>query len=148
MAYMNMQIYSWRHSKESKRIDQGFSLHFLSDHCAMSQDVLLLLEAGFTDPTYPGERFICPDGAPIEGLLASDPARAAVLEVHRLPFPKPRQVVVAALYADHQSLPVLILGDALPLPEDVLTLSGKHFVTDTRRILDLLAQRHGFPKVH
>src|SRR5450830_84866 len=45
MAYMNMQIYSWRHSKESKRIDQGFSLHFLSDHCAMSQDVLLLLEA-------------------------------------------------------------------------------------------------------
>ena len=114
----------------------------------MSHDVLLLLEPGFTDHQYPGERFICPDGAPIEGLLASDPAKAAALEVHRLPFPKPRQVVVAALDAEHQSLPVLILGDALPLPADVQSLNGKHFVTDTRRILDLLAQRHGFPKVH
>ena len=56
--------------------------------------------------------------------------------------------MVAALDAEHQSLPVLILGDALPLPADVQSLNGKHFVTDTRRILDLLAQRHGFPKVH
>ena len=102
----------------------------------MSRDVLLLLEPGFTDPKYPEERFICPDGAPIEGLLASDPARAARLEVQRLPFARPRQVVVDALDAEHQSLPVLI------------SLGGKHFVTDTRRILDLLAQRHGFPKVH
>lgn len=114
----------------------------------MSHDILLLLESGFTDPNHPGERFICPDGAPIEGLLGSDPARAAALEIHRLPFPKPRQFVVDALDADHQSLPVLILGDTLPLPPDVQTLGNKHFVTDTRRILDLLAQRHGFPKIH
>ncbi len=114
----------------------------------MSRDVLLLLEAGFADPAYPGQRFICPDGAPIEGLLAGDSVSAARLDIQRLPFPKPRQVVIDALDAAHQSLPVLILGDEQPLPADVQTLGSKHFVTDTRRILDLLAQRHGFPQVH
>lgn len=114
----------------------------------MSRDLLLLLEAGFADPQHPGERFICPDGAPIEGLLAGQPDRAASLDIQRLPFAKPRQVVVAALDAAHQSLPVLILGDEHPLPDDVQQLGDKHFVTDTRRILDLLAERHGFFKVH
>ncbi|PMS22090.1 hypothetical protein C0Z18_06115 [Trinickia dabaoshanensis] len=32
----------------------------------MTRDVLLLLEPGFTDPAYLGERFICPHAAPIE----------------------------------------------------------------------------------
>lgn len=114
----------------------------------MSRDLLLLLEPGFTDPKYPGERFICPDGAPIEGLLAGDPGKVGALDIRRLPFAKPRQVVVEALDADHQSLPVLILGDEHPVPADVQRLGGKHFVTDTRRILDLLAERHGFFKVH
>src|ERR1700729_444956 len=63
----------------------------------VSQDLLLLLEPGFTDPKYPGERFICPDGAPIEGLLASDPSKTTRLDVHRLPFARPREAVVAAL---------------------------------------------------
>ena len=114
----------------------------------MSQDLLLLLEPGFTDPTYLGERFICPDGAPIEGLLASDPSKTSRLDIHRLPFARPREAVVAALDEDHQSLPVLILGDEHPLPADAQTLGDRRFVTDTRRILDLLAERHGFPKVH
>ena len=114
----------------------------------MSRDLLLLLEPGFTDPKHPGERFICPDGAPIEGLLASDPSKTSRLDIHRLPFARPREAVVAALDADHQSLPVLILGDEHPVPAGAQKLGDKHFVTDTRRILDLLAERHGFPKVH
>lgn len=117
----------------------------------MSRDLLLLLEPGFTDPKYPGERFICPDGAPIEGLLAGDPDKVAALDIRRLPFARPRQVVVEALDADHQSLPVLILGDAHPLPantQHVQQLGDKYFVTDTSAILDLLAERHGFFKVH
>lgn len=114
----------------------------------MPRDLLILLEPNFTDPAHPGERFICPDGAPIEGLLAGDPARVAQLEVRRVAFPKPRADVVAALDAQHQSLPVLILGDQHPIPGDVQVLGEKRFVTDTRRILDLLAQRHGFARVH
>ncbi|SKC93137.1 Protein of unknown function [Burkholderia sp. YR290] len=114
----------------------------------MSRDLLLLLEPGFIDPRYPGERFICPDGAPIEGLLASDPARVAGLDVRRVPFERPRQAVVEALDEAHQGLPVLVLGDEQPAPADAQTLGERRFITDTRRILDLLAERHGFPKVH
>jgi hypothetical protein len=114
----------------------------------MSRDLLLLLEPGFTDPKHPGERFICPDGAPIEGLLASDPSKTATLDIRRLPFLRPREAAIAALDEDHQGLPVLVLGDEHPVPTDVRTLGSRHFVTDTRRILDLLAERHGFPKIH
>jgi hypothetical protein len=114
----------------------------------MSRDLLLLLEPGFTDPKHPGERFICPHGAPIEGLLASDPSKSASLDIQRLPFARPREVAIQALDADHQGLPVLILGDEHPTPADAQTLGEKRFVTDTNRILALLAERHGFPKVH
>ncbi|PLZ03917.1 hypothetical protein CY652_02785 [Burkholderia sp. WAC0059] len=114
----------------------------------MSRDLLLLLEPGFTDPRYPGERFICPDGAPIEGLLASDPSRVASLDVRRVPFERPRKTVIEALDEAHQGLPVLVLGDELPAPADAQTLGERRFVSDTRRILELLAERHGFPKVH
>lgn len=112
----------------------------------MRRDLLLLLEHGFTDPAHPGERFICPDGAPIEGLLAGDPQRARQLDIQRLPFP--RAQVLAQLGEQHQGLPVLILGDQQAAPDDAQTANGRRFVTDTRRILELLAQRHGFPRVH
>lgn len=114
----------------------------------MSRDLLLLLEPGFTDPAYPGERFVCPHGVPIEGLLASDPERAARLDVRRVPFARPRHDVIAALDEAHQGLPALVLGDEQPAPDDAKALGDKRFVTDTPRILALLAERHGFPKVH
>ncbi|MEM5452799.1 MULTISPECIES: DUF3088 domain-containing protein [Paraburkholderia] len=114
----------------------------------MSRDLLLLLQPGFTDPAHPGERFICPHGAPIEGLLASDPERVARIDVKRLPFARPRAVVIEVLDEAHQGLPVLVLGDEHAVPEDVQTVNGRHFVTDTNRILALLAERHGFPRVH
>jgi hypothetical protein len=114
----------------------------------MTRDLLLLLEPGFTDPARPGERFICPDGAPIEGLLAAEPERVARLDVKRLPFARPRSAVIDVLDEAHQGLPVLVLGDEHPVPEGVQTLDGRHFVTATNRILALLAERHGFPKVH
>ncbi|SMG00045.1 DUF3088 domain-containing protein [Burkholderia singularis] len=114
----------------------------------MSRDLLLLLEPGFTDPQYPGERFVCPGSAPIEGLLASDPPKQVRLDIRRLPFARPREAVIAALDADHQGLPVLVLGDEQPAPDDALTLGDKRFVNDPRRILELLAERHGFPKLH
>jgi hypothetical protein len=112
------------------------------------RDLLILLEPGFTDPKRPGEVFICPDGAPIEGLLASDPVRAARLDVRRVPFERPRRAAVEALSEDHQSLPLLVLGGEYPAPDDARTFGEKRFVTDTPRILALLAERHGFPKVH
>lgn len=114
----------------------------------MSKDLLLLLQPGFEDPAYPGERFICPDCNPIEGLLASDPQRVQRLKVKRLPFPRPRLAVIEALDDQHQGLPVLIFGDEQAPPADALQTGGKHFVSDSRRILELLAERHGFPRLH
>lgn len=114
----------------------------------MTRDLLLLLEPGFADPAFPGERFICPHCAPIEGLLASAPERVARLDVKRVPFARPRPAVIEALDEAHQGLPVLVLGDEHPLPDDAQTLKGRHYVNDAQRILALLAERHGFPKVH
>lgn len=113
-----------------------------------TRDLLLLLEPGFTDPPHPGNRFVCQHGVAIEGLLASEFERVVQLDVKRVPFLRPRHDVIAALDEAHQSLPVLVLGDEHPIPDDVQRLGDKHFVTDTNRILALLAERHGFPKVH
>jgi Protein of unknown function (DUF3088) len=112
----------------------------------MARDHLILLEAGFTDPTHPGETFICPDGNQVEGFLAVYPERAKNIDVDRVGFSKPRAIVTDLLGPDNQSLPVLILGgDA---PADAAHANGHAFVTDTRRILALLHERHGFPKLH
>lgn len=114
----------------------------------MSRDLLLLLEPGFADPAHPGERFVCPHGVAIEGLLASDPVRAVRLDVKRVPFVRPRRDVIAVLDDAHQGLPALVLGDEHPIPDDAQTLGDKRFVTDTTRILALLAEWYGFPKIH
>lgn len=115
----------------------------------MSRDQIFLLEPGFEDPKRPGEAFFCPYSNQIEGVLASHPKLASRVEVRRLPFPRPRHPVAELVGEDHQSLPVLILGDDLPAPSDASTAaSGLRFVNDTRRILDLLAERHEIPKPH
>ncbi|MDM0059060.1 DUF3088 domain-containing protein [Variovorax fucosicus] len=114
----------------------------------MSQDRLLLLQPGFADDKQPGERFVCPDCLPVEGLLAAAPELAARLQIERLPYARPRTALIAALDEAHQSLPVLILGDEQTAPADAQALGHTRFVTDTRRILSLLAERHGFPRVH
>jgi hypothetical protein len=114
----------------------------------MSRDRLLLLSPGFADPGHPGENFVCPDCLPIEGLLASAPELTARLDISHHPFARPRADVIAALDEAHQGLPVLILGDEQPAPSDALAIGSTRFVTDTRRILALLAERHGFFKVH
>ncbi|EPZ84650.1 PF11287 family protein [Burkholderia cenocepacia BC7] len=114
----------------------------------MSRDVLFLLEPGFADPKHPGQRFVCPHGLPIEGLLASAPDLAARLDVKRVGFERPRPAVIDALDDAHQGLPVLVLGRDRPAPDDAQTLGDVRFVTDARRILELLAERHGFPALH
>ncbi|MDN7559622.1 DUF3088 domain-containing protein [Burkholderia orbicola] len=114
----------------------------------MSRDVLFLLEPGFADPKHPDQRFVCPHGLPIEGLLASAPDLAARLDVKRVGFERPRPAVIDALDDAHQGLPVLVLGRDQPAPDDAQTLGDVRFVTDARRILELLAERHGFPTLH
>lgn len=114
----------------------------------MSRDRLFLIAPGFEDPAHPGRRFFCPDCNQVEGLLATNPGLADSIEVVRVPFPRPRAAVIALLGEANQSLPVLILGDGAPAPEDALVHGGLRFVTDTRRILELIAERHDVPAPH
>lgn len=114
----------------------------------MSRDRLLLLQPGFEDARHPGDRFVCPHCLGIEGLIAAAPSLATRLDIERLPFPRPRPVVIAALDEEHQSLPVLILGEEHPVPDDAKVLGATRFVNDPKRIMELLAERHGYPKVH
>jgi hypothetical protein len=112
----------------------------------MSRDKLFLISPGFSDPKHPGTLFVCPYCNAIEGLLASFPDLAAAIDVERVPFARPRQPVIDAVGGENQSLPVLLLaGDA---PSDASEANGIRFVSATSRILELLAERHGFPRLH
>ncbi|MCF1484005.1 hypothetical protein B7W85_24055 [Allorhizobium ampelinum] len=112
----------------------------------MAQDTLFLLSPGFEDAKYPGTRFVCPSCNQIEGLLRSFPDLAAKLTIHRVDFPRPRQQVIDVVGEEHQALPLLVFGENPP--EDATTYSDTHFIQDTKRILTLLAERHGFPQLH
>lgn len=114
----------------------------------MTRDRLILLLPGFADANQPGVVFVCPDCLPVEGLLLAAPHLQSRLEIERVSYPRPRPEVVNLLGEVNQSLPVLILGDELTAPEDAQSFQGRRFVNDTRRILKLLADRHGFPSVH
>ena len=114
----------------------------------MSRDKLFLIQPGFDDPKQPGQRFVCPYCNQIEGLLATFPELASRVDVARVPFLRPREAVIAALGEENQGLPVLVLGDEAEAPADAKTHGGARFVNDTKRILELLAERHGFPRLH
>ncbi|OWJ69110.1 DUF3088 domain-containing protein [Inquilinus limosus] len=114
----------------------------------MSRDRIFLIEPGFEDPKRPGERFVCPHCNAIEGLLAAFPDLAARLDVQRVPFPRPRLPVIAAVGEANQALPVLVLGDEAPPPADAAVYEGARFVVGSGRIIELLAERHGFPRLH
>lgn len=112
----------------------------------MAKDKLFLLKPGFADPDRPGAVFVCPYSNQVEGLLAAFPERAAGIDITRVDFPRPRSEVVALLGEGNQSLPALVFGD--DPPADALEHGGVRFISDTARILALLAERHGFPQVH
>ena len=114
----------------------------------MSGDRLFLLKPGFEDPAQPGYFFVCPHCNAIEGLLGSFPGLATQIEVHRLPFARPRSEIVELLGEQHQSLPVLVFDETNPVPNDVKIANGKRFIDSTDRILAYLADRYTFPRVH
>jgi hypothetical protein len=81
-------------------------------------------------------------------LLGSFPGLATQIEVHRLPFARPRTAIVELLGEQHQSLPVLVFDDSQPVPDDAGVANGRRFVDSSQRILRYLADRYAFPHVH
>jgi hypothetical protein len=66
--------------------------------------------------------------------------------VERVDFPRPRAAVIAAIGEVNQALPLLVFGDGPP--DDAKRHGDTAYVQDTNTILNLLAERHGFPKPH
>lgn len=112
------------------------------------RDELILLEPGFTDPAYPGERFYCWHCALLEGVLTSFPDLAAELDVVRIAWPRPRREVIARLGEAHQSLPVLILAPGATSAHQTGVHNGRAFIDDKDAILAALSERHSFPLPH
>jgi len=111
----------------------------------MSGDRLFLLKPGFEDPERSARFCVCSLRNAIEGLLASFPGLATQAEVHRLPFARPRSTLVAILGEQHQSLPVLVLDESRPVPENAEVSNGRRFIDSSERILRYLADRYSFP---
>ncbi len=111
----------------------------------MADDILYLIAPDFEVPGRDDGPFVCPFCNQIEGLLASFPQLALDIEVIRVPFQRPRAPVVALVGEDNQALPLLILGN--DPPADARNHGQVQFISDTDRILELLAIRHGFPRL-
>lgn len=112
------------------------------------RDRLYLLDPSFADPAYPDRTFYCRDCITIDGLLARFPTKATMLEVIRVPYPRPRAEVIAAVGEAHQNLPLLVLAPGA----DPALADGRHdgtyFVSDLKALLHALHIRHGFPEAH
>ncbi len=112
------------------------------------RDRLYLLDPSFADPAYPDRTFYCRDCITIDGLLARFPDKATMLEVIRIPYPRPREQVVAVVGEAHQNLPLLVLApNADPALADGRH-DGTYFVSDLKGLLHALHVRHGFPEAH
>lgn len=110
----------------------------------MAKDTLYLLSPGFEDQ---GGVWICHDCTAMEGYLGQFPHLLDAIEVVRLPFPRPRAVMVDLLGEDNQGLPRLVLGEAFEHPE-VQEAKGRRFVADSRPIMRYLAARYGSAPPH
>ncbi|WP_439373442.1 DUF3088 family protein [Bradyrhizobium sp. DASA03120] len=115
----------------------------------MPWDQLFLLERSFADPSLPGREFYCWQCLLLDGVLSAFPRRAAMLDVRRVAWAKPRTALIERLGQDHQSAPVLILEKGGgPAPENAKYANGLAYVDDPFAILHCLAVRHGFPALY
>lgn len=114
----------------------------------MPKDRLYLLNAPFGDPAYPGREFYCEHCILMEGVIATHPALAGRIEIHRIDWQRPRPELVGLLGSANQSCPVLILSDSGEGCDSVQSAGEVFFINDKDAILRALARRHGLPEAH
>lgn len=114
----------------------------------MNRDTLYLLQPGFDDPAYPGQKFYCEHCALMEGVLASFPELGKNLDIRHIAWPRPRQEVIALVGEENQSLPLFILTKGNRSVHQTGEYGGNAFVSDKEAILAVLSERHGFPNPH
>jgi len=116
----------------------------------MARDQLFLLKPDFRDDS--GGPWYCPSCATLEGVLGFYPRLRDLLDVQYLDFPRPRAAVIAAIGAENQGLPVLVIGsdgaDAALAGLDVRQANGRRFLQSPGDIGKYLARRHGTGAPH
>jgi hypothetical protein len=114
----------------------------------MTRDKLIILQTGFSNPAYPGQRFYCRHCMVMEGVLVTCPELQSRIDVERIAWTKPRAEVVALIGTENQSVPVLVLADDAPSGMETGSFDGRRFVAGKEAILKVLAARHGIPHPH
>jgi hypothetical protein len=111
------------------------------------KDTLYLLRPGFDDQ---GTTYFCPYSAQVVGFLAYYPQVRETLDVIEMGFAKPRQPLASVLGPDHQSAPMLVLGDKrVDVPRVTIHEANGHaYVEKTIEILRYLATTRGVPVPH
>jgi len=113
------------------------------------KDTLFLLTPGFRDGD--GAPYYCPSCTLFEGLIHLYPDLVSQIDIRRVKFAKPRSRIVALLGADHQSCPVLVLGEKSAKPVDHLrfkTVGNLRFIDEPEDIGNYLSLIYGIPRPH
>lgn len=114
----------------------------------MSEATLFLLQPGFDDEKQPGKKFFCPSGTLIEGVLAVYPQLKEKIKVERVPFPRPRQAVIAAAGEANQGLPLLVLAGKSDSQHVTGEHEGRSLVSGKEPIAAYFAETYGIDWAH
>ena len=97
---------------------------------------LFLLNPDFQDIKLSAEnKYFCPPGTLIEGLLSFYPRLRNELEVHYVDFVRPRPAIIDLIGEENQSCPVLIFDDGT-------------FINEPNDIVRYLAENHQIAQSH
>lgn len=108
----------------------------------VKRDTLFILRAPFEDPELEGTWF-CRDCATMEGALLANPQWARAIDIHRMPYPRPRHEIVSLIGEENQSMPVLVLAEVTRAPADALMSGTTPFITEPKAICRYLAATYG-----
>jgi hypothetical protein len=106
------------------------------------RDVLFILRAPFEDRALEGTWF-CAACAMIEGALLANPHWANHIDVRRMPFPRPREEMIALIGEANQSMPALVLADPSMAPPGAERFEGRAFLVEPKAIARYLAGVYG-----
>src|SRR5690242_18570252 len=111
------------------------------------KDTVYILRPGFDDK---GTTYFCPYSAQVVGFLAYYPHVRDSIDVIEISFAKPREPLASVLGVDHQSAPMLVLGDQrVDVPKVTIAEANGHaYVEKTIEILRYLAATRGVPGPH
>lgn len=109
---------------------------------SLQRDTLFIIKAPFEDAALEGKWF-CASCAMMEGALLANPHWATHIDVKRMPFPRPREEMIALIGEENQSMPALVIADAAKAPDGAKEHEGRRFLDDPKVIARYLAGRYG-----